>query len=132
VHNGGILPEPGGTPTELKSTDLKKVDMDELDPATEPAVMLEEHDVDDDWDEEGSSPVLSIAESYSSWHDPEEKMPDEGETVLVYGKTDGHWEYAEDKWQWFDWSNDDNPEKVWLGHHPVKAWTRRPEIHHAL
>lgn len=39
------------------------MDTDELDPETEPAVMLEEHDVDDDRDEEGEGPVSATAES---------------------------------------------------------------------
>jgi hypothetical protein len=67
--------------------------------------------------------------SYHTWRDPHEEMPPEEEEVLVYGKSGKTWEYAEDYWIWRCWSDGRGPEKVWVRHWPVKAWTSLPEIH---
>jgi len=67
--------------------------------------------------------------SYHTWRDPYEEMPPEEEEVLVYGKSGKTWEYAEDYWIWRCWSDGRGPEKVWVRHWPVKAWTSLPEIH---
>jgi len=72
-------------------------------------------------------------EESDTWHLPENKMPEEGESVLVLGDSgEGGLEYAQDQWIWRDWRRGGDPDQAWLRHHPVYAWREVPEVHEAF